>query len=271
MNCTEIVTTLWASPGSQSIELSSTYVLVTYWRDVSVSTGWSSYENTTTWPYLPWPMKYNPCNPYLSIPAKILSLDPHWQYCLLFFKAMHDPPTLLAPENGFFPVTTTSRSPESPHKTNAAMTAQAVQQTVATKTPAPETQLAPGTKPTNSPPGDSRVVQPKQPAVITVGQITITANSASAFVIGTQTLAPGQQITAFRTLFSMAPDGENLFLGGSSVLLEGGGSKVATATGVDGVGAGEMVQSNSASGKREGDYWVLWKIALCVVGVRLCV
>jgi hypothetical protein len=142
---------------------------------------------------------------------------------------------------------------------------------MATKTPAPETQLAPGTKPTPSPPGGPQVVQPKKPGVITIGQSTITANSASAFVIGTQTLAPGQQITASGTVLSMAPDGETLFLGGSSVLLGGGGSNSATATGADGVGAGEMVQSNSASGKREGDDWVVWKIALCVIGVGLFV
>jgi hypothetical protein len=71
-------------------------------------------------------------------------------------------------------------------------------------------------------------------------------------VIGTQTLAPGQQITASGTVLSMAPDGETLFLGDSSVLLGGGGSNAATATG-------------------EGNHWVVWKIALRVIGVGLFV
>jgi len=272
MNYTDIVSTLWTNSlgGDRSVALSSTYLLFSEDCLTSASAGWTDCLTTETQQYQPWTVTYNPCEPYLSIPAQILTLHPHWQYCLRFFRGLHDPPRILATENGFVPVTTTSHSPKSPAKTNDAMTAQAVQQTMATKT------SAPGTEPTPSSLRGPQVVQlPQQnyelPAVITIGQSTITANSKSAFVIGTQTLPPNQQITDSGTVLSMAPDGETLYLGGTSVLLRGGGSKTATATapGVAGLGAGERVQPNSGRGRRDVDDWIIWKIATCIIGLRL--
>lgn len=179
-----------------------------------VGTEWSSLTTATyTYPFDPWVVTYNPCSPYLSIPSNLLTLNPHWSTCWRNFEGLHDPPSVLETANGFFPVTTTAPAPKSPTETKGAAAPQAVQQTMATKTLAPNPIHSLGN---DHPPGQPSQRMSKLPTVITMGETIITANSASAFRIGTQTLAPGQKITAAGTVLSMAPDGRTLFFGETS-------------------------------------------------------
>ncbi|SLM41074.1 hypothetical protein LPUS_11975 [Lasallia pustulata] len=55
--------------------------------------------------------------------------------------------------------------------------------------------------------------------VLTLGSQTITANAASAYVIGTQTLTPGSAITLSNTIISLAPGASTLFIGTSTLPL----------------------------------------------------
>ena len=58
------------------------------------------------------------------------------------------------------------------------------------------------------------------PAVLTIGGSTITANSQSDFVIGTQTLIPGAPaITLSGTPISLAPSASEVVIGGSTIYL----------------------------------------------------
>ena len=57
------------------------------------------------------------------------------------------------------------------------------------------------------------------PAILTLGGATITANSASAFVIGTQTLTPGGVINISGTPISLAPSASFAVIAGSTQLL----------------------------------------------------
>ena len=52
------------------------------------------------------------------------------------------------------------------------------------------------------------------PAVVTIGSSTITANSASGFVIASQTLTPGGEITHSGTILSLDPSGSAVIFGG---------------------------------------------------------
>ncbi|MCJ1224451.1 hypothetical protein MMC12_001096 [Toensbergia leucococca] len=66
--------------------------------------------------------------------------------------------------------------------------------------------------------------------VITIGGQLVTANSASNYVIGSQTLVPGAPaITLSGTLVSLAPSGSDVVIGGSTAVLSGTGSPVAFA------------------------------------------
>jgi hypothetical protein len=214
------------------------------------STFYSMSTTTVTDSSNPWVLQYNPCRPYLSIPPQILALNPRWNNCLKWFKGLHDPPTILTTANGFFAVTTTLAY-EIPTDTNRAATGQGIHQTMATKTPAP------GSQPTSSPGDDPSLGRPSQPtsklpAIITVGGTAYTANSASDFVIGTQTLAPGQEITAAGTVLSMAPDGNTVVSGETTII-------------VGGLGTGQRTTSGSASGKTGANSWIIWQIALCII------
>jgi hypothetical protein len=127
-------------------------------------------------------------------------MDPRWNTCVRNFKGLHDPPIILTTGPAFSTVTKRTSDLPHPTKTNSLSPAQAIQQPSATKTPPPET--APITS--------------KLPAVATIGGSTITANSVSAFVIGTQTLTPGGNIIVLGIALSMASDGVTLIISGTS-------------------------------------------------------
>ncbi|KAE9375957.1 hypothetical protein N431DRAFT_464019 [Stipitochalara longipes BDJ] len=258
--CTDIITTVWtgggaadaltSSPPPQTVSwTSSQWTSTLTWSKISTEykfpasryktnaslnetttltyivpgttetiTGTASTGTYTVNPYSSWALTYNPCEPYLSVPARILTLDPLWKTCSRAFKGLHDPPVLLEPSNGFFPVTTTppggpsgflsvpTIAPESPAEdTLAASAGQLIPQPVVTKTPSPNI---------------SNLPTSKLPPVATIGTTTVTANSDGIFIIGTRTLAPGQQITESGTLLSMASDGRELIIGSNTQVLD---------------------------------------------------
>ena len=131
MICTNITTALWYGPGCDHIATSST------------SDDWPNCMMSATF------VTYNPCTPYLSIPPRILSLDPKWTTCRRGFQALHDPPVILNSENGFSAVITTAYTPSEATKTDLLSPAQAIQQASATKTPPSRTKTKTKTKARN--------------------------------------------------------------------------------------------------------------------------
>lgn len=201
MICTDIITTVWTRNGDNIMFTASTVDAFTYTIPGynGSDTTWAAFTTSyTVSAYSPWPITYNPCTPFLSIPPRIIAIDPLWNTCYRDFKGLHDPPIFLTSSNGFFPVTT--KAPESPEETHGASAGQAIPQPLVTKTPSPNIS--------------------KLPATAIIGGTTITANFATVFVVGTQTLAPGQKITDAGTLLSMASDGRELVIGSSTQLLD---------------------------------------------------
>ena len=79
--------------------------------------------------------------------------------------------------------------------------------------------------------------------VITIVEATLTANSASDFVIDGQTLAPGAAITVSGTEISLSPKGTDVVLGTSTESVGLGGMIISGF----GVGAGLTVTTGSGS------------------------
>ena len=55
--------------------------------------------------------------------------------------------------------------------------------------------------------------------VITIGSQLITANAASQYIVGSQTLVPGAAITVSGTIISLAPSASDLVVGGTTMVL----------------------------------------------------
>ena len=232
--CTEITTTVWtsegqpggavtSSPGPYTVSFTSS--LSTSFLTLSVPVYTYTFIQTPTTgtytvspTYTPWVLTYNPCEPYLSVPIRILTLDPLWKPCSRGFKGLHDPPVLLNPQNGFVPVTTTrpggpsgffsvpTNVPESPAEaTLEASAGQSIPQPVVTKTLFPNVSYLPASK---------------LPLIAIIGTTQVTANTDGNFLIGTQSLTRGQQITESGTILSLASDGRELVIGSSTHVLD---------------------------------------------------
>jgi hypothetical protein len=207
MICTDIVTTFWMNPDWAGI----LYICTGSYTSIG-----NEYYGTPS-AYL---VTYNPCTPYLSIPARVLTLNSVWSTCRRGIQGLHDPPIILTTANGFFAVTTTAYYPSDPTKTGGASAAQAIQLPSATKTPAPGPQN-PGTDPASPSRNDPSIHDPppratKLPAVFTSGTDTYTANSAGEIVYHSHTFAPGEKFTDSDTVFSMAADGREVIVNGTS-------------------------------------------------------
>ncbi|KAN0089024.1 hypothetical protein V8E51_019284 [Hyaloscypha variabilis] len=160
-----------------------------------------------------------PTFPWLSVPEQIATLDPSWSSCIRKINALHDPNTVLSPADGFYPVTSHEPVPVVSHVPSAAPS---ISQVLATRTRPP---IADSTTTLFSDPSVVRRTtsavknfpSPQVPAVITIKTATITANPASEFIIGGQTLSPGKEITYFSTVLSLATDARILDIGGTSI------------------------------------------------------
>jgi hypothetical protein len=186
---------------------------------------------------------WNPCSPILSIPTELYIYHAAWSTCGPGVYGFYDPPYALTPGSGLLPPLTPAADPgpiynnnnngpnngivtqNPPTATDAAAVGATPTLTIATKTdpPIPNTtpQYVPERPPTNDPPtktptanmqnGDPTGAQSSNdPAsndplsVITIAGATITANSASAFPIGTQTLSVnGPAITISSIVYSL--------------------------------------------------------------------
>jgi hypothetical protein len=191
---------------------------------------------------------WNPCSPILSVLTELYTYHAAWSTCGPGVYGFYDPPYTLTPGNGLFPPLTPAADPgpiynnnnngpnngivtQSPSTTTDAAAAGATPTPdIAAKTdppipnPTPQyvpEQRAPVTDPptqtptatvqNGDPPGDQ---SPNDPAsndplsVITIAGATITANSASVFPIGTQTLSvDGPAITISSIVYSLDANG----------------------------------------------------------------
>ncbi|KAE9372525.1 hypothetical protein N431DRAFT_536384 [Stipitochalara longipes BDJ] len=219
ITCTNIVTTLWSLRGFDEVETASITRAYTELDTWQWGTSCTTFSQAYTSVYIPWPVTYNPCTPYLSVPTQLLAIDKRWNTCVRNFRGLHDPPSALDTASGFFLVRTADLGSNPPTKPDSASAGPTIQQPAATKTPAPET------KPTNSQGDDPLLAAHSQsisklPASITLGQNTYTANSVGEFVINAQTLTPGGKITNANNVLSMATDGHALIIDSSTMFLE---------------------------------------------------
>jgi hypothetical protein len=215
------ISTEYKSPASRyktnaSLNETTTWTYIDPGTTETITGTASTGTDTLTPYYSPWVITYNPCEPYLSVPSRILTLDSLWKTCSRAFKGLHDPPVVLDSANGFFPVTKappgapgfltvptkTLKNPAD--QTLAASARQSIPQPAVTKTLSPTV---------------SNLSASRLPLVATVGKATFTANSHGIFMIGTRPLAPGQQITESGTLLSMASDARELVIGSSTEVL----------------------------------------------------
>jgi hypothetical protein len=155
------------------------------------------------------PATYNPCTPLLSAPQKILALDPLWSSCLRAVAAIHDPDIQLTPGPGFGPVTIHTPIPTLVY-TGGAVAGQSVSQVLPASTIPPNHSTA---RPTNAVilPAFSQI----SPVVI-FGTATVTANSDSEFIVGTQTVRPGDQVVVGGTTVDYASNGRYMEIGGTT-------------------------------------------------------
>ncbi|PMD31890.1 hypothetical protein L207DRAFT_591311 [Hyaloscypha variabilis F] len=153
---------------------------------------------------------------------QIATLDPNWSSCIRKINALHDPNTALSTADGFYPVT--SHKPV-PVFSQAPSAAPSISQVLATRTRPP---MVDSTTTLFSDPSAVRSTTSavknfpstqisRAPAVITIKTATITANPASEFIIGGQTLSSGKEITYFSTVLSLATDARILDIGGTSI------------------------------------------------------
>jgi hypothetical protein len=190
LTCTNATTTIW-DIGLHNF-LTSSDITETWTEDtVTLVDTESAWSVTVT---------YNPCSPFLYIPSRIMNLDPKWNTCSRDLKGLHDPPVVLTTAAGFSAVTQHISEVPHPTKTNSLSPAQAVQQPSVTKTPPPE----------------AVPITSKLPVFATIRSSTITANSNSALVFGTDTLTPGGNVVVSGTALSMAADGATLIIDGTS-------------------------------------------------------
>ncbi|MCJ1411893.1 hypothetical protein MMC19_005985 [Ptychographa xylographoides] len=185
--------------------------------------------------------------PYVSLPSQILNLDPAWSTCTVDpMIGSWDPPYALQPELGsltaasslFTNYPVAGATPVSPLASNTA----AVFSTLATGANLPTVQpwdpegLTSPTPISNLPqnPGDtpsgfsSIFPHPEDSAfsddhtapVITIQNTAITANSASAYIVGSQTLIAGSTaIIVAGTPISLAPSASAIIIGGTTIPL----------------------------------------------------
>ncbi|KAE9364936.1 hypothetical protein N431DRAFT_446650 [Stipitochalara longipes BDJ] len=157
----------------------------------------------------PFPVTYNPCTPWLSAPQQVLTLDPLWSTCLRDVAAIHDPDIQLTPGPAFGLVTSHMPNPTPVHTGNA-VAGPSVSQVLAASTLPPN---HPPAQASNAPPPPafSQVAQ-----VATFGTTIVTANSASEFIFGTQTVKPGGQVVVAGTTIYYASNGQYLNVGGTT-------------------------------------------------------
>ena len=239
-------------------------------------------------------------NPLLSPPAELTSIDPKWNAnCYAAAFQGNDPPYAITPQSVLAQPTfappapiSTKASPAAAVTTSASETSSPPPPPIPTTTAAPNVPVHPtpssvidGPKSTAvetsvvivsptpaDPTQESDPPQPQSlssaadpaeatdPAIISIGGQTVTANTDSAFVIGTQTLTPGGQITVSQTVVSLAPSGSYVVVGQpSTIALTAGpsgtvdpqvitiGSQIVTASGSKiAIGSQTLVPGSSA-------------------------
>ena len=155
-------------------------------------------------PITAFPATYNPCSPLLSIPQRILTLNPSWKSCYAGIHAAYDPESMLTTESGFSPLT---RAPTHNPETVVASAGASATQDIAVQT----TRMV--IYPTDDP---SQPQISKVPASFTLWTEVFTVDSNSAITFSSYTIKPGQQTIVSQTTISLAPDGKTLNVDGTA-------------------------------------------------------
>jgi hypothetical protein len=169
---------------------------------------------------------YNPCSPIISVPAEILTIEPEWKACLNGIGAFYDPPYALTAASGFLQAPQTIVDPPAPNTpaqvgqspqpptagpTGSTSTTQATEflhHTV--RSTVMETSIGPQSKSPPSSPSPSPSLAPTLPPMLTLGSHTIIPNTASAYIISTQTIFPGgPAVTVSGTTYSLPTSSSN--------------------------------------------------------------
>lgn len=164
----------------------------------------SSLEGSYIYSCTPFPATYNPCSPILSVPPQVYTLDPNWSNCSGGIQAVHDPYSIITTMSGFWPVS--SRSTPHDSKTVVASAGASATQDIAIQT------ATSVTYPILRQTDDLQIS--KVPPSVTIGAQTFTADSNSAYTVGSKTIRPGDQITVSQSTISLASDGNFLEVDG---------------------------------------------------------
>jgi hypothetical protein len=179
MTCTDITTHLytWEANDNQPIESPSNTISSGVYTYSVVADGqpWEYWSYTVTYSPIGFPVTYNPCRPWLSVPTKIYTLQPEYSSCVHNIKGLFDPPIFLTTSSGFYPITTPA--PPQPTPTKTAAPGSAIPELTPTKTPSLTTRPAP--PPSQNP---QAIQTPQVPSVATVGGTTIIVSSNSVLV-----------------------------------------------------------------------------------------
>lgn len=277
VTCTNVTTTLWTRSGGYSIFYPTSAPLMTLtWGSVNSVHGQhitrapgSLIYTLSASDFQPFPVIYNPCTPFLSVPSQIVTIDPLWSTCYRDFKGLHDPPKIMDSSNGFLPVISKSGSrtndapvtpkiSESPEETQGPQARPAIPQPVVTQTPSPGT-----------------------PA-FSDGRLLFASSEIGGTGPETRTLAvggPAETIDGIVLSLISGSGGESLFIEGGSggsitedigALTSGGLETLTTSSSVGAVGAdggGTILTSESA--KMEIGVLITWQIAFYHLLTRL--
>ena len=169
---------------------------------LSQDLSWYVADHLVIDPATPFPATYNPCSPLLSIPQRILTVEPTWKSCDSGIHAAYDPESFLTTESGF---STVSRAATHNPETVVASAGPSATQDMAMKT----TMVV--IYPTEAP--SQRQIS-KVPATFTLWEEVFTPDPNSAITFGSYTIAAGQQTIISQTTISLAPDGKTVNIDG---------------------------------------------------------
>ncbi|PMD44884.1 hypothetical protein L207DRAFT_616241 [Hyaloscypha variabilis F] len=170
---TDITTTIWTQQWLSNIALSSP--TSTLYTEVDTFTMYNFQLKPTGTEYeswvisygpIPYPVTYNPCKVWLSVPTKIYSLQSAYKVCSNNIQGLFDPPINIDPAAGFFPIT--KPAPPTPYTTSPSPIP-AFTSTFPTRTAPPVTKSAspPHVNPPNS-------LNTQHPTTANVGGVIVT-------------------------------------------------------------------------------------------------
>jgi hypothetical protein len=104
MTCTDITTSLYIMFDHENFVIESPSATFSTTTIIYTLPRLTSYTLTVTWHPVNLTVTYNPCQPWLSVPERIYTLQSAWSSCVKNIKGLKDPPTWLTTASGFRPI-----------------------------------------------------------------------------------------------------------------------------------------------------------------------